>query len=48
MTCLLPFALLALALWLAAALSLLPLADWPAWPLDPARMDIPQILLTSA
>lgn len=42
---LLPFALLAVALWLAAALSLLPLADWPAWPLDPARMDISQILL---
>ncbi|MDQ1901358.1 Fe(3+)-hydroxamate ABC transporter permease FhuB [Paracoccus sp. WLY502] len=42
---LLPLALLAAALWLWAALHLLPLAQWPAWPLDPARMDIPQILL---
>ncbi|WEF24507.1 Fe(3+)-hydroxamate ABC transporter permease FhuB [Paracoccus sp. S3-43] len=42
---LIPAAALAAALWLAAALHLLPFADWPAWPLDPARMDIPQILL---
>ncbi|SNR32972.1 Fe(3+)-hydroxamate ABC transporter permease FhuB [Paracoccus sediminis] len=42
---LLPFALLAALLWAMAALHLLPLAQWPAWPLDPARMDIPQILL---
>ena len=42
---LLPLALLASALWLWAALHLLPVAQWPAWPLDPARMDIPQILL---
>ncbi|WP_295045684.1 iron ABC transporter permease, partial [uncultured Paracoccus sp.] len=38
-------ALLAAGLWLWAALHLLPLADWPGWPLDPARMEIPQILL---
>lgn len=36
---------LAAALWLWTALHLLPLARWPEWPLDPARMDIPQILL---
>lgn len=42
---LIPVAGLAAALWLAAALHLLPFADWPSWPLDPARMDIPQILL---
>lgn len=36
---------LALALWMGAALHLVPLAQWPAWPLDPARMDLSQILL---
>ncbi|MCZ0961343.1 Fe(3+)-hydroxamate ABC transporter permease FhuB [Paracoccus benzoatiresistens] len=42
---LLPFAVLAALLWLTAALQLLPFAQWPAWPLDPARMEIGQILL---
>ena len=42
---LMPFALLAASLWLWSAIGLLPLARWPAWPLDPARMDISQILL---
>ncbi|QDL91469.1 Fe(3+)-hydroxamate ABC transporter permease FhuB [Paroceanicella profunda] len=38
-------ALVALGLWLHAATAQLALADWPAWPFDPARMDLPQILL---
>lgn len=42
---LLPFALLAALLWLWSAFGLLPLDRWPAWPLDPGRMDISQILL---
>lgn len=42
---LMPFALLAASLWLWSAIGLLPLARWPAWPLDPAGMDISQILL---
>lgn len=33
------------ALWLAAALRLLPPAAWPAWPLDAAVMDVQQIVL---
>ena len=33
------------ALWLAAALRLLPWTDWPSWPLDPAAMSVDQILL---
>ncbi|ARJ69661.1 Fe(3+)-hydroxamate ABC transporter permease FhuB [Paracoccus contaminans] len=32
-------------LWLAAALRLLPWADWPSWPLEPAAMSVDQILL---
>ncbi|WP_207468537.1 iron ABC transporter permease, partial [Paracoccus fontiphilus] len=38
-------ALAATALWLAAALHLLPFERWPGWPLDPRNMDIAQILL---
>lgn len=36
---------LAVALWLAAALRLLPFADWPGLPLDPGAMSLQQILL---
>lgn len=38
-------ALLALALWLLAALTTLPFADWPALPFDPEAMDLDQILM---
>ncbi len=37
--------LLSLALWFAAARQVLPLADWPALPLDPAAMSLEQILI---
>ncbi|MDB6454979.1 Fe(3+)-hydroxamate ABC transporter permease FhuB [Falsirhodobacter sp. 20TX0035] len=44
----LPFFLaagVAAALWVHAALTLVPLSDWPAWPFDPDTMTLPQILL---
>ena len=41
---LLPAAALALLMWLMAAHRVLP-GDWPAWPFDPARMNLQQILL---
>lgn len=37
--------LLSLALWFLAARQVLPLADWPALPLDPERMRLGQILI---
>lgn len=38
-------AVLALTLWTLAALTQLPLAEWPALPFDPAAMNIDQILM---
>ncbi|WBU53943.1 Fe(3+)-hydroxamate ABC transporter permease FhuB [Paracoccus sp. SCSIO 75233] len=38
-------ALMAVALWLVAALSLLPLAQWPALPMRPDAMSLQQIML---